>query len=66
MKDFEVYNEDKSLKAVVINNILYRYVRPESRYKNPEIISVGNPLRKRSHQAAKEAAMEWCGVVTKH
>jgi hypothetical protein len=66
MKDYEVYNEDKSLKAVVIGRVLCKYVRPSNGYKNPEIVRVGRPIIKRSHQEAKQAAMEFCGLVTKH
>jgi hypothetical protein len=66
MKEYEVYNDDKSLKAVVINNVLFRYVRPDTRYKNPEIVSVGKPIKKRSHAEAKEAANMFCGKVTTH
>lgn len=65
MKDYAVYNEDKSLKTVVINNVVFRYVRPESRYKTPEIVAVGKPVKKRSHAEARQMADAWVGV-TKH
>lgn len=59
MKDYEVYSDGKVLKAVVINRVLFRYVRPDTIYNRSEIIPVGKPITKRSHAEARKAADEW-------
>lgn len=66
MKDYTVYSEDKIFRAVAINKVLFKYVRPITRYKRSDIVPVGKPVMKRSHAEAKKAADAWCGIVTKH
>lgn len=54
MKDYTAYSPDKVLYAVVINRVLYKYVRPVTRYRHSDIVSVGKAIM-RSHAEARMA-----------
>lgn len=59
MKDYRVYNYDKSLYAVAIGRVLTRYVRPFTKYVRSEIVRIGQPIKFSSFEEAKSGADMW-------
>lgn len=59
MKDYRVYNSDKSLYAVAIGRVLFKYVRPFTSYRRSDVIPVSKPVKLSSFQEACTAADMW-------